>query len=438
MEIFKKILDFFEKKIKDKQKKEKLSENKTIAEETEEEKDTSAGEQSFNEGSHGAIYLIKRNIVKAVFAGVVLLFIVAIWYVGDDKKAANENNGQEISQNVVDPKSMNKKNGDAIVDDYEHLIASENRKKEAEEAARKSRQTTPTPPATEQKNNNTVNTELNERIARLERSVPAIPSPSATPVQQAQTSPPPKTDEKENDIFGSAIAFGNFGVQTQTATGGNTENKPQENAAAADNGNGSPAYVTAAKTNPSPYTLSAGTVIPVRLLTGINFDTPGQIMAQILSDVYDYSGQNLLIKAGSRVLGTYTTGSGRIALTFSQLQTDDGTSWSIGESITAIDGAGYSGIQGKVHRHTGRKIAAGGFGSGIAALGSLAAGNASSTNNTYTAGQLAAQGALGNLINSTSQMISNAANINATISVSPGYEFNLYVTQDIVFSGEVK
>ena len=111
----------------------------------------------------------------------------------------------------------------------------------------------------------------------------------------------------------------------------------------------------------------------------------------------------------------------------------DGSSWTISENMVAIDGAGYTGISGKVHHHTGQKISAGAIGASIAALGSLAAGNVSSDNETYTAGQIAAQGAMASMINTTSNLLKEASEVENTVTIEPGYEFNVYVTENITF-----
>ena len=184
-------------------------------------------------------------------------------------------------------------------------------------------------------------------------------------------------------------------------------------------------------------TLGAGTIIPVRLLMGINTDVEGQVLAQVLTDVYDSAmGTKLLIPQGSKFVGAYEKKSvknDRVPIKFKWLTLPNGGSWSISENIVAIDGAGYTGVSGKVHHHTGRKITAGAVGSAIAALGSLAAGNVSSNNNTYTAGQIAAQGATANLINMTSSMLRESADVENTVTIEPGYEFNVYVTNNITF-----
>ena len=100
--------------------------------------------------------------------------------------------------------------------------------------------------------------------------------------------------------------------------------------------------------------------------------------------------------------------------------------------MVATDGNGYHGIVGTVHRHTGRKMSAGMFSSALAALASYASGD-SSAQNSFTGGQLAMQGAMANLINSTSSMISRAADIKTTVTVAPGHLFTIYVEQPISF-----
>jgi len=62
-----------------------------------------------------------------------------------------------------------------------------------------------------------------------------------------------------------------------------------------------------------------------------------------------------------------------------------------------------------------------------------AAGNSSSSNNNYSVGELAKQGAMANMMNVTSKMFEDAAKIGNTITVEPGYEFQIYVKEDLKF-----
>ena len=73
------------------------------------------------------------------------------------------------------------------------------------------------------------------------------------------------------------------------------------------------------------------------------------------------------------------------------------------------------------------------MGSAIAAIGSMAAGNSSSSNNNYSVGELAKQGAMANLMNVTSKMFDEATKVADTVTVEPGYEFQIFVKEDLNF-----
>ena len=56
----------------------------------------------------------------------------------------------------------------------------------------------------------------------------------------------------------------------------------------------------------SPFVVQASTVIPGALITGIRFDLPGQITAQVTENVLDTpSGRILLVPQGARLIGAY-------------------------------------------------------------------------------------------------------------------------------------
>jgi len=57
---------------------------------------------------------------------------------------------------------------------------------------------------------------------------------------------------------------------------------------------------------PSPYLLSAGSVIAASLITGLRSDMPGLVTAQVTENVYDSpTGQILLVPQGARLIGKY-------------------------------------------------------------------------------------------------------------------------------------
>lgn len=142
--------------------------------------------------------------------------------------------------------------------------------------------------------------------------------PPASPVQAAAVVQPAPHQVKDKDEYGAAIAFadGSYGKRdssverTKSASvGDNAGIQKGVNLSGSQSGLG---ITGAAYFEPAPDSLQAGTVIPAILLTGINTDVGGQVMAQIESDVYDsLTGTRLLIPAGSRLVGSIAQGAKR-------------------------------------------------------------------------------------------------------------------------------
>jgi len=106
----------------------------------------------------------------------------------------------------------------------------------------------------------------------------------------------------------------------------------------------------------SPYQVMAGTVIPASLVTGINSDLPGQVIAQVTENVYDsVTGRHLLIPQGARLIGRYDSviafGQSRALVAWSRLVLPDGSSIVI-ENLPATDTAGYAGLEDQVDYHS--------------------------------------------------------------------------------------
>jgi type IV secretion system protein VirB10 len=110
----------------------------------------------------------------------------------------------------------------------------------------------------------------------------------------------------------------------------------------------------------SPYQVMAGTVIPASLVTGINSDLPGLVIAQITENVYDTpTGRYLLIPQGARLIGKYDSvvafSQSRALVIWSRIVMPDGSSIVI-ENLPATDTAGYAGLEDEVDFHTWRLI----------------------------------------------------------------------------------
>lgn len=112
----------------------------------------------------------------------------------------------------------------------------------------------------------------------------------------------------------------------------------------------------ALQTPASPYELLAGTIISASLITGINSDLPGTVIAQVTENVFDSAnGQYLLLPMGSRLIGTVDSvvafGQSRALVVWQRVVMPNGTSIQI-DNMPATDTAGYTGLEDEVDFHT--------------------------------------------------------------------------------------
>jgi len=193
----------------------------------------------------------------------------------------------------------------------------------------------------------------------------------------------------------------------------------------------------------SPYELRAGFVIPGTLISGINSQLPGQIMAQISQDVFDTAtGKHKLFPQGSRLVGTYSSevayGQARVLVAWQRMVFPDGKAMDIG-AMPGADGAGYAGFNDQVDNHYLRI-----FGSALL-MSAISAGATLSQQNQgdgYNNGGVFAPNAQSTLSSAlgqqlgqaTVQMISKNLAISPTLEIRPGYRFNIIVTKDLTLS----
>ena len=112
--------------------------------------------------------------------------------------------------------------------------------------------------------------------------------------------------------------------------------------------------------SPSPWTLSAGTIIPASLITGLNSDLPGTVFAQVTENVRDSAtGRTVLIPQGARLIGSYDSvvayGQRRAMLVWQRIVLPDGSSLRL-DNMPATDLSGYAGLEDEVDFHTWRLL----------------------------------------------------------------------------------
>jgi len=184
----------------------------------------------------------------------------------------------------------------------------------------------------------------------------------------------------------------------------------------------------------SPYTVMAGTVIPAALVTGINSDLPGQIIAEVTQPVYDTAtGHHLLIPQGSRLLGRYDSqvafGQRRVLLIWLRLVLPDTSSITL-DKLPGIDPAGYAGLEDGVDWHWGRILAGAALSTMLGVSSELAVSNEGNVNgNTVVALRDSAQ----NTANQVGQEITRRnLSIQPALTVRPGFPVNVMVDKDLV------
>lgn len=185
----------------------------------------------------------------------------------------------------------------------------------------------------------------------------------------------------------------------------------------------------------SPYTVMAGTVIPAALVTGINSDLPGQIIAEVTQPVYDTAtGRYLLIPQGSRLIGRYDSqvafGQRRVLLVWLRLVLPDTSSVTL-DKLPGIDPAGYAGLEDGVDWHWSRVLAGAALSTMLGVSSEMAISNQGNLNNGNTV--LALRDSAQDTANQVGQDITRRnLSIQPTLTVRPGSPVNVMVNKDLV------
>lgn len=184
----------------------------------------------------------------------------------------------------------------------------------------------------------------------------------------------------------------------------------------------------------SRFLVTAGTVIPAALVTGINSDLPGPVVAAVTGSVYDSAtGRYLMIPQGSRLVGRYDSqvsfGQRRVLMVWTRLILPDTSSIAL-DRLQGLDIAGHSGLEDGVDWHWERLLA----GAGLSTLVGIGA-------------ELAAPqrgGGEGQVIIATRQSVQDTVNevgkeltkknldMQPTLTIRPGFELRVMVNKDMV------
>ena len=273
------------------------------------------------------------------------------------------------------------------------------------------------------------------------RSIMALPvtNPPQSSVQQEGDSSITSKFDQMGDVQSSISALKNTEQKTTEIDPNNQDEKrdflrsqPEESD-----------YLSKSLQEPkSPYEVKAATLIPGALITGINSDMPGTVVGQVTENVRDtVTGNFILIPQGTKIIGSYDSkvsfGQNRVLVVWDRLIFPDGSSIDLGR-LQGVDVSGYAGLAERVNNHYFKMYAnallLSFVGAGYDAL--------NNSNNSNASGQMTAQQEIAanvgqQLSNVASKTLEKNIDVQPTITISPGHQFDIIVTKDMVLK-EVK
>ncbi len=181
---------------------------------------------------------------------------------------------------------------------------------------------------------------------------------------------------------------------------------------------------------PSPFTLSAGSVISASLITGLRSDLPGLVTAQVTERVFDSAtGDILLIPQGARLIGAYDSvvafGQRRALVVWQRIIFPDGSSIRL-DNAPATDPSGYAGLADKVDFHTWTLL------KGVVLSTLLGVGSELQFTGESDLIQAVRQSTQQSVSRAGDQLTSRNLQVQPTITIRPGAPVRLLVHHDLI------
>lgn len=187
------------------------------------------------------------------------------------------------------------------------------------------------------------------------------------------------------------------------------------------------------------HLVGEGSVIRAVLLTRVNSDLPGRVMARITSDVYDSTQRHVVIPKGSLINGVYNSqvivGQERLLMAMTRLTLPNGD-WIALTGNSATDMMGTSGVEAEVNNHFMKM-----FGSSLVVGASTlllpradtsvtALPGSGSSDGVATAGSIFAT----TLNDALKRLLDRNKNIAPTLKLEAGQEFIFMANQDMLMA----
>ncbi|ELB2105261.1 TrbI/VirB10 family protein [Vibrio parahaemolyticus] len=256
------------------------------------------------------------------------------------------------------------------------------------------------------------NDELRDAEQRLAQAKAALSNPSQAPYEQS--------DRVSGSLDASAL----------DTTGANQASKDAFLSKAEQ-----ASYLNARRELPaSEYELTVGTLIPATLISAMNSDIPGNVIAQVSQNVYDSAtGAAILIPQGTQLYGTYDArvayGQRRLPVTWSRVNFPDGTKLNIG-NMASMDVTGMNGLTGDINNHYWRLFGQATLLGGISGISQAAVSDGD--DDSRSTGESVADGVTQQYAETGNMLIRKNMNIQPTIEIDNAEQFYIMVSQDVI------
>jgi type IV secretion system protein VirB10 len=183
------------------------------------------------------------------------------------------------------------------------------------------------------------------------------------------------------------------------------------------------------------HVIFEGTVLESVLVNRLNGDFAGPVICQTTNDIYSHDHMELLIPAGTRLLGetkkVNDVGQERLAVIFHRLIMPDGYAVNL-DQAPALNQIGETALHDRINNHYfkifGASIAVG----AIAGLASIGATNSAVTGLPTSNLSAYREGVTGSLSQSSLHILDRFLNIPPTITIREGHRVRVFLTQDLL------
>ncbi len=184
--------------------------------------------------------------------------------------------------------------------------------------------------------------------------------------------------------------------------------------------------------------LSAGTVLPAALVTAVDSDIAGPLVAQVTQDVFDREQRQVVIPRGSRLIGTYDSqvalGESRLLVAWSRVIFPDGSGLSFA-GLPALTRSGEAGLAGSVDNHLARVFGSAVLLSIVSAGAQLSQPQESAAFGAAASTRQVAAAAVGQELSSVAiEMLRRQLQVPPTIRIAAGTRFYVFLRGDVRFA----